>query len=393
MGGRCRQSLGAAYRTAIPRPQTSTPDSFPPAFLTVLLALTAAVVAACGGGEVITAEQPALGAACGSDAAAMPIRLQFGRLSATVETDPVPSSGDAADDAAVWVHPRDPARSVVIGTDKRGGIGVYDLGGRQLTYRKGGKPNNVDLRCGFRLGDRSVALVTAGDRERNEILVYRLDPVTRTLVDVAARPIVPGLDVYGSCMYRSRATGNVFVIATSEQGEIEQWRLFANRNGFVAGERVRRFDLGSQTEGCVADDALGRLYLAEEERGIWRYGAEPWGGTRRTLVDTTGRGGHLEADVEGLTILTGPRDTGYLVASSQGDSSFAVYRREGRNAYAGRFRIVGRGPVDAVEGTDGIAGVGAPLGPRFPTGLLVVQDGDNDDGNQNFKLMPLRAPG
>jgi 3-phytase len=238
-----------------------------------------------------------------------------------------------------------------------------------------------------------VALVTAGDRERNEILAYRLDPVTRTLVDVAARPIEPGLDVYGSCMYRSRATGNVYVIVTSEDGAVEQWRLFADRQGLVEGVRVRRFDVGSQTEGCVADDALGRLYLGEENRGIWRYQAEPWGGSRRTLVDSTGRGGHLDADVEGLTILAGPRGTGYLIASSQGDSTFAVYRREGRNSYVGRFRIVGRGRVDAVEGTDGIDGVAAPLGPRFPSGLLVVQDGDNDDGNQNFKLIALRSPG
>ena len=373
--------------------RTSTPDPFPPVFLTVLLALTAAIAAACGGGKAIPTEQPSATPPCGSDVASRPIRLQLGRLSATVETDPVPSSGDAADDAAVWVHPRDPGRSVVIGTDKRGGIGVYDLSGRELSYREDGKPNNVDLRCGFRLRDRSVALVTAGDRERNEILVYRLDPVTRTLVDVAARPIEPGLDIYGSCMYRSRTTGNVYVIATSEEGEIEQWRLFADRHGLVEGERVRRFDVGSQTEGCVADDALGRLYLGEEERGIWRYQAEPWGGSRRTLVDGTGPGGHLDADVEGLTILAGPRGTGYLIASSQGDSSFAVYRRDGRNSYVGRFRIVGRGRVDAVEGTDGIDGVAVPLGPRFPLGLLVVQDGDNDDGNQNFKLIPLRSPG
>jgi 3-phytase len=357
----------------------------------VLFALAAAVVAACGGGETIATEPPSAAVPCGSGAAPKPIRLQFGRLSATVETDPVPSSGDAADDVVVWVHPSDPGRSVVIGTDKKSGIGVYDLSGRELSYREGGKPNNVDLRCGFRLRDRSVALVTAGDRERNEILVYRLDPATRTLVDVAARPISPGLDIYGSCMYRSRTTGNVFVIATSEDGEIEQWRLFADRQGLVDAERVRRFDVGSQTEGCVADDALGRLYLGEEERGIWRYQAEPAGGSRRTLVDATGRGGHLDADVEGLTILAGPRGAGYLVASSQGDSSFAVYRREGRNAYVGRFRIVGHGPVDAVEGTDGIDAVAAPLGPRFPNGLLVVQDGDNDDGNQNFKLIPLRS--
>ena len=38
-------------------------------------------------------------------------------VSATVETEPVPHGGDAADDPAVWVNPDDPARSAIIGTD------------------------------------------------------------------------------------------------------------------------------------------------------------------------------------------------------------------------------------------------------------------------------------
>lgn len=44
-----------------------------------------------------------------------------GSVTATVETDPVPHDGDAADDPAIWVHPTDPGRSVILGTDKRGG--------------------------------------------------------------------------------------------------------------------------------------------------------------------------------------------------------------------------------------------------------------------------------
>jgi hypothetical protein len=64
--------------------------------------------------------------------------------SAAVETDPVPHRGDAADDPAVWVHPSDPARSTIIGTDKKGGIAVYDLEGKELQYRPEAKINNVD---------------------------------------------------------------------------------------------------------------------------------------------------------------------------------------------------------------------------------------------------------
>src|SRR5919198_762706 len=61
---------------------------------------------------------------------------------ASVETTPVPHDGDAADDAAVWVDPHDPGRSTVIGTDKKGGLAVYDLDGRQLFFYGGIRPNN-----------------------------------------------------------------------------------------------------------------------------------------------------------------------------------------------------------------------------------------------------------
>ncbi|WP_397422015.1 phytase, partial [Phenylobacterium sp.] len=53
---------------------------------------------------------------------------------------------DAADDPAIWVDPADRARGVIIGTDKKAGLYVYDLAGRQTQYVPGGLPNNVDIR-------------------------------------------------------------------------------------------------------------------------------------------------------------------------------------------------------------------------------------------------------
>ncbi|HEV2950851.1 MAG TPA: phytase, partial [Actinomycetota bacterium] len=67
-------------------------------------------------------------------------------VGATVETDPVAHGGDAADDAAIWVHPTDPALSTIIGTDKLGGLAVYDLSGAQLQLLDPARRmNNVDL--------------------------------------------------------------------------------------------------------------------------------------------------------------------------------------------------------------------------------------------------------
>src|SRR5215217_5343493 len=83
---------------------------------------------------------------------------------ASVETEPVQSAHDAADDPAIWVHPTDPARSLIIGTDKKQGLDVYDLGGKRVQTLPDGRMNNVDLRYGFKLDGHEVAIVAATNR-------------------------------------------------------------------------------------------------------------------------------------------------------------------------------------------------------------------------------------
>ena len=311
------------------------------------------------------------------------------QVAATVETEPVPNSGDAADDPAIWVHPTDPAQSTIIGTDKKGGIAVYDLAGRQLQYLADGNLNNVDLRAGFPLGGQAVTLVTASNRSTNSITIYRVNPATRLLENVAART-VRTLTAYGACMYHSPVTGTYYYFGNSPTGEVEQWALFDTGSGQVDARLVRSFNVGTQTEGCVADDELGSFYIGEEGVGIWKYGAEPAAGAARTLVDTTCAGGHLAKDVEGLTIAYSAGGTGYLIASSQGDNRFTVYQRGGSNAYIKQFTISASSTIDGVSVTDGIDVTTRNLGPAFPRGVFVAQDNTNEGGNQNYKLVPLQ---
>ncbi|HXG67651.1 MAG TPA: phytase, partial [Blastocatellia bacterium] len=234
---------------------------------------------------------------------------------ATVETDPVPNAGDAADDPAIWINPADPAQSTIIGTNKQGGLAVYGLDGKQIQYLPDGKFNNVDIRKGFPLDGKPTDLVTAGNRMDNSIGIYRVNPSTRMLENVAARKITT-VAAYGCCMYRSATTGKFYYIVTSKTGAVEQWELFDDGKGKVDARKVRSLKLGSVVEGCVADDELGHLYLAEEAAGIWKFGAEPDSTEQGSLMDKTG-GGNLVADVEGLAITYGKDGSGYLIASSQ----------------------------------------------------------------------------
>lgn len=307
-------------------------------------------------------------------------------VAASVETMPVPNTGDAADDPAIWVHPSDPALSTILGTDKQGGVVVYDLAGNQIQYRADGNMNNIDLRYNFPLGGQAVALVTAGNRSGDRIAIYQINPATRLLEPLGDHALT-GLQVYGSCMYRSPRTGKYYVFVDSKDGQSEQWELFDNGAGQVSAQLVRAFDVGSQVEGCVADDELGHLYIGEEEIGIWKYGAEPEDGETRILVDSTD-GGHVVSNVEGLTIYYTSAHTGYLIASSQGDNTFVIYEREGANTYVQTFAIAAGNSIDAVSGTDGIDVTNFGLGSAFPQGMFIAQDGANDNGNQNFKLVP-----
>jgi 3-phytase len=318
--------------------------------------------------------------------ALLPAAVYSESVVATAETDPVPSPSDAADDPAIWVHPSDPAQSVVIGTDKQAGIAVYDLAGIELQFRYDGELNNVDVRYGFPLGGTSVDIAAASNRTTDTLSVYAIDADSGLLAPITAGGGIPaGIAVYGLCLYASSA-GPYYAFVNSQEGQVEQWELFDDGTGFVTGALVRSFDVGDQTEGCVADDILGTFYIGEEATGIWRYGAEPGDGETRSLVDSTGPAGHLDADVEGLALFYLDAQAGYLIASSQGDDTFAIYDRQS-DAWLGSFSI-DTGTIDAVTGTDGIDVISASLGTGLGWGLFVAQDGKNQGGRQNFKLVP-----
>ena len=314
-------------------------------------------------------------------------------VSATVETEPVATFGDAADDPAIWVHPENPELSLIIGSQKKHGINVYDLSGKLLQSRADGHINNIDLRYDFPLGEQSVALVAGSNRSSDSVSVYSVDQDSRTLVDVADGVIPTGMiDPYGACMYRSAKTDQYYVFVNDTGGVVKQWLLRDNGQQKVAADLVREFAVGSQTEGCVADDETGALYIGEEDFGIWKYSAEPDGGEDRTLVDSTDENGNLTDDVEGLAIFYGDSGSGYLVASNQGADNYALYERAGENKFVGLFHVVADDVtgIDGASETDGLDVSSANFGPGFPGGLFVVQDGRNitPDERQNFKLVP-----
>lgn len=316
---------------------------------------------------------------------------------AVLETPPVGLPGqDAADDPAVWasatpVHIKGAVvDGFVAGTDKKAGLYIYGLDGAILQFLPEGLLNNVDVAEGLSVGGRPQVVFGASDRTpgKTGIALYLFDPAAtgdngvRHWGNVATDVVEP----YGFCFARRGA--ELHAILVGHEGELRQFVLTVAADGQPAARLVRRAEIGSISEGCAADEATGALYIAEENVGVWRYGLDPASGATRTLVQAIAPG-VLVADAEGLTIIADGAAR-YLIGSSQGDSTFPVWRIDGAAPeYKGRF-VVANGAIDGVTGTDGLDALGGRVGDRFPEGVVVVQDDVNDVGNQNFKYIDWR---
>ncbi|PAU79696.1 3-phytase [Halovibrio salipaludis] len=306
---------------------------------------------------------------------------------ASMQTEVVPSPGDAADDPAVWVHPGEPAQSLILGTNKRAGLHVYDLDGRERQFIGNGRVNNVDVRYGASFNGQEVDVAAATNRTTGTISLYAIERDTRELALVSEVPTDLN-EIYGFCLYQPEG-GPLYGFANDKDGTFDQFRLSVDGDEW-SGERVRRFSVPSQPEGCVADDQWERLFVGEEAEGIHVIGANPDDGTDTEMVAPIDNE-VLFADVEGLNIYRGDKRD-YLVASAQDNNSFAVYEATPPFKPLGAFRI-GMNPgagIDGASETDGLFATSANLGPDFPEGMLVVQDGRKvmPQGNQNFKAVP-----
>ncbi|NUO56826.1 MAG: phytase [Hamadaea sp.] len=323
---------------------------------------------------------------------------------------------------------------------------------------EGGRFNNVDLLYGMPIGGAARDIAVVSDRGRDQLRIYRIDPAAAAvgappLVDVtdAGAPLVFSADLdevndqrsaYGLATWRDKSTGGYYALVSRRHTtDVALVRLIATPSGTVTYTVVRTLTLPNtftlpngqswspclepdeqaQVEGMVVDAQTGVLYAGQEDVGIWRVSASLLGtpvlmdkvrefGVPATFDEATeecvsgtdpGFGGtHLSADVEGLTLYYRRDGKGYLLASSQGDFTFAVYQRQGANAYVGSFRIVADddpSDPDGSEVCDGAAVLNVPLGNQFDEGLLVVQDGQNTPGeldengeqreNTNFKFV------
>lgn len=298
---------------------------------------------------------------------------------------------DAADDPAVWVNKENPERSFIIGTDKTAGLAVYDLSGKELFFYPDGRMNNVDVRYSFPYKGREIDIVACSNRTTRSVNLYQIHKngsLTKLPTKGFASPMEG--NVYGFALGTTKA--NFYAYVNSKKGEVVQWQFVAEGN-VVNAKIVRQMNLGKQLEGMVADDITGTLFIGAEEQAIWYTTIVPSKQQPQMVKESDlSKNMYMKEDIEGLAIYRASAQQ-YLLASSQGNYSYAVFDLNPPYNYIGSFRIVD-GAVDGVQETDGIEAVSISLGSQFPEGVFLAQDGFNKDNGklkpQNFKVVDWR---
>jgi 3-phytase len=313
--------------------------------------------------------------------AGLAIPIWADTLQPVVVTDTVPVD---ADDPAIWIHPTDPARSLVLGTDKgdsNGGVYAFTLDGRIDRARSVtplARMNNVDVAQDVAIGPGRMDIAVATERNRQRLRVFRLPEM---------RPIDGGgIEVFdgdtsrapmGVALYRRPSDGVVFAIVGGKGGPTDgtylwQYRLEAGRDGAVRGVRVRAFGAYSgrkEIEAIAVDDELGYVYYSDEGVGVRKYHADPDSGVAELALFATA---HVVGDHEGIAIFGRDDSTGYILLSDQQAGRVHVFPREGMGSDRPQEHpLLAVIPVRAAE-TDGLEVTNRALGERFPSGLLVM---------------------
>ncbi|MCB1110287.1 MAG: phytase [Chlamydiia bacterium] len=298
------------------------------------------------------------------------------------ETRPVPGE---ADEVGFWNNDRDPQKSALIGNDKSasGALYVYDLQGQIIDRSVHiNRPTGVSVRHNIRTTAGTYDVVGCGVRSTNEIKIFAIDPETRKLTDITSPKGIPTgfeKDTYGFCLYKRSKDGQLFAFVTRKGTDhIHQILLTDDGTGKIEGKLIRKFgkeNMKSFVEGMVADDEYGYLYCSDEDYAILKFYADP-NVKKGPFIQSFGVRDGIQGDREGLALYKKPHGKGYLIVSSQGDSAFKIYQREGSNKFVKSAALRG------VRRTDGIATSSLSIPPLYPSGVFAA----HNDTDNNYVL-------
>jgi len=299
----------------------------------------------------------------------------------TIITDTVEND---TDDPAIWLHPTDKSKSLIIGTDKdeNGGLYVFDLQGKcikEKTIKGLKRPNNVDIEYGLMLNGKATDIAVVTERLTHKLRLFALP--TMQPIDNGGIEVFEGetqtdyRDLMGIALYKN-PLGKIFVIVGRKTGPTNgkylwQYELSDNGRGGVEAKLVRKFGKFSgqkEIESIAIDDQLGYVYYSDETVGIRKYYADPLKGNEELALF----GQNLfKRDNEGISIYNTSDSTGYILVSNQQANTFVVFAREGKQTNTHQHQMITEIPLSTLE-SDGSDVTNVTLNPQFSKGLFVA---------------------
>jgi 3-phytase len=284
------------------------------------------------------------------------------------------------DDPAIWIHPTDASKSIIIGTDKDtdGGLYAFDLNGKIIAKSEALKrPNNVDIAYGLVINGQKIDVAVTTERESNAIRVFSLPDLKP--IDNGGIPVFEGeleRDPMGIALYTRASDHAVFAIVGRKTGPsgtyLWQYQLTDVGNGMVGANVVRKFGQYSgkkEIEAVAVDNELGVVYYCDEQFGIRKYNADPVKNNDSELA--LFGNGDFKSDNEGIAIYKKTATTGYILVSNQQANTFMVYPREGANGNPNEFPLLAEIPTSTIE-CDGADVTSLNLGGHYQNGLFVA---------------------
>jgi 3-phytase len=317
----------------------------------------------------------------------------------------------SGDDPAIWVHPEDSARSIVIVTAKEGGLRVYDLGSTELQSLAAdpapradgvdGRYNNVDIAYDVALGGERVDVAVVSDRYNDQLRFFTIDSAgaaaTAPLSEVTApeqeflfNPDREAVDeektAYGVAVWQP-GSGSTYAVVTQEGTTTIATVRIVETNGALGYTDIEHLELPGafplpdgttwipceepgvepQLEGVAVDQRSGVLYATQEDVGLWRISLPLGTGAPRLLDRVADFGIHDVFDPETEECEpVDPAAIGYggpnLVADAEGVD---IYYGPGRSGYVivssqgdDRFAVYSTTGHNRSAGTFRVSGVG-----------------------------------
>jgi len=303
------------------------------------------------------------------------------------------------DDPAIWVNPIDKSKSLVIGTDKEngGGIYVYDLQGKIVNkHLDMARPNNVDIVYGFSYKNELIDIAVVTERNANAIRIFKLPELTP--IDDGGLKVFEGEkeenhnEPMGIALYEKKEGEYKFLLAIvgRKSGPSEeylwQYKIQSNDAGKLSLELKRKFGTYSgkkEIEAIAVDQELGYVYYSDETVGVRKYYADPEKGNQELAFFAKE---DAKRDHEGIGIYKKDDLTGYIIVSDQQENAILVYPREGKGANPHDHQLIAKIPVSAIE-CDGLEITSLGLNNTFDKGMLVMMSNGKVFHYYDWKLI------